>query len=110
MTIDENKFDDLADEILNHLLDVIDEKLGDQLEVDMENGMLTIEAKTGGQYIINKHGPNRQIWLSSPLSGASHYDFDAASRSWVDTRSGERLNPKLADELSLLTGTSFSLD
>ncbi len=110
MTIDESKFNGLAEATLNHLFDVIDDKLGDLLEVDMENGMLTIASETGGQYIINRHGPNRQIWLSSPLSGASHYDFDDTGQAWVDSRSGERLLPKLADELSRLTGASFILD
>ena len=110
MTIDVNKFNGLADETLDYLLDVIDEKLGDILEVDMENGMLTIDIESGGQYIINKHGPNRQIWLSSPLSGAFHYNFDAASETWVDSRGGEGLKPRLAGELSRLTGVPFSLD
>ncbi len=110
MTMDENQFDGLAEATLNHLLDVIDDELGDVLEVDMENGMLTIEAETGGLYIINKHGPNRQIWMSSPLSGASHYDFDEASQSWVDSRGEERLMTRLAGELSRMTGSSISLD
>ncbi|HER26212.1 MAG TPA: iron donor protein CyaY [Rhodospirillales bacterium] len=110
MTLDKNKFDGLANETLAHLLDVIDEKLGDVMEVDMENEMLTIDLENGGQYIINKHAPNRQIWLSSPLSGASHYDFDETGESWIDSRSGENLMPKLAAELARLSGMAFSLD
>jgi len=110
MTLDSGKFDGIADETLNRLLDVIDDKLGDQFEVDMENGMLTIETDTGGQYIINKHGPNRQIWLSSPISGASHYEFDENARAWVNTRGGESLTLKLSEELSGLANVAFSLD
>lgn len=110
MTIDDNLFGTLADETLNHLLDVIDDELGDVLEVDMENGMLTIEAASGGQYIINKHAPNRQIWLSSPASGASHYDYDEGKNAWIDSRDGESLTVRLSSELSALTETSFSLD
>ena len=110
MTLDIGNFDGIADETLNHLLDVIDDQLGDRFEVDMENGMLTIETDTGGHYIINKHGPNRQIWLSSPVSGASHYEFNEDSRSWVDTRSGESLTLKLSEELSGLAGVAFTLD
>jgi len=110
MTLDIGNFDSIADETLNRLLDVIDDKLGDRFEVDMENGMLTIETDTGGQYIINKHGPNRQIWVSSPVSGASHYQFNEVTRSWVDTRSGESLTLKLSEELSGLAKVAFSLD
>ena len=31
-----------------------------------------------GTWVVNKHAPTRQIWLSSPKSGARHYAFDAA--------------------------------
>ncbi len=110
MTIDVKQFDALADEILSRLLDAIDDELGDVLDVDMENGMLTIDAPSAGQYIINKHGPNRQIWMSSPASGASHYEFDAGQQAWTDTRSGEILTIKLASELSKLTDSAFNLD
>jgi len=110
MNTDDISFDTVADETLNRLLDAIDDKLGDLLEVDMENGMLTIEAASGGQYIVNKHAPNRQIWLSSPASGASHYNYDTAKKAWIDSRDGESLTVKLAAELSTLTATPFSLD
>ena len=110
MTIDENKFDTLAEQTLNHFLDTIDDALGDILDVDMDNGMLTIKAESGAQYIINKHGPNRQIWVSSPLSGASHYAFDETRGGWTDTRDGESLPARLAGELSQLAGVALSLD
>ena len=110
MTLDANQFDTLAGEMLDRMLDAIDDELGDVLDVDMENGMLTIETASGGQYIINKHGPNREIWLSSPASGASHYGYDAERRALIDTRSGENLTTKVADELSHLTDVAFSLD
>jgi len=45
---------------------------------------LNIKAPDVGSYVINKQPPNRQIWLSSPISGQKHYD-------WV-LQGGERLN------------------
>jgi frataxin len=46
------------------------------------------------------HRPNRQIWLSSPKSGAWHFDADpAVPGQWVATKGGERLHDLLAREL-----------
>lgn len=28
-----------------------------------------------GTYVINRQSPNKQIWLSSPISGPKRYDF-----------------------------------
>lgn len=109
MIIDENKFNTIAGKLLDRMFDVIDEQLGDRLVVDMENGMLTIETETGGQYVINKHAPDRQIWMSSPLSGASHYTYDEQKQAWIDSRDGVDLMTRLAGELSRLSGLSFRL-
>ena len=109
MTFDESAFEALADETLQRCMDHIDDALGDRLDVDLEGGILTIELESGGQYVINKHAPNRQVWLSSPVSGASHFEFDG--KTWVSTRDPATvLTRLLADELAAATGTAFSLD
>ncbi len=59
--------------------------------------------------MINKHKPNRQIWMSSPASGASHFDYSAEG-DWVETRGGGNLNRMLARELSAATGQSVHLE
>ena len=55
-------------------------------DADLREGVLTIELDSGGTYIVNKHAPNREIWVSSPKSGAWHFAFDAARNAWCDTR------------------------
>ncbi|MCP5373762.1 MAG: iron donor protein CyaY [Hyphomicrobiales bacterium] len=107
MTLDESTFESLADTTLAHLFDTIDEVLGDQIDVDLEGGILTLELDSGGQYVINKHAPNRQIWVSSPKSGASHYDH--RDGRWIGTRDGADLQTLLAAELAALTGTRVDL-
>ena len=52
-------------------------------------GILTVEGDDG-TWIVNKHAPTRQIWLSSPKSGARHYAFDAGSGQWRDTQGRRR--------------------
>jgi len=101
---DQSQFENAADDTLEHFMDVIDDILGDVLEVDFEGGMLTIELESGGQYIINKHNPSRQIWMSSPVSGASHFDLDTESGAWVNTRGAGKLSDMLSDELASATG------
>jgi len=107
--MDDSAFETLADKALSALMETVEETLGDYLDVDLQNGILTIEIDGGGEYVINKHVPNRQIWMSSPASGASHFDYDD-EMGWVSTRGGGRLAAMLSDELSAATGEEVDAD
>lgn len=109
MAISESEFEARADEILEHLMETLEKTLGDELDVDLEDGILSIELDSGGQYVINKHRPNRQIWMSSPASGASHFDYNADS-GWVATRGAGNLVQILAQELSAATGRNVQFE
>jgi frataxin len=106
---DESAFHAAADRTLAHLLERIEDSLGDELDVDLQGGILTIELASGGQYVVNKHAPNRQIWLSSPVSGAAHFGHERG-RGWISTRGGAALHELLAQELRAATGTFIELD
>ena len=41
----------------------------------LQQGVLTVRLGDFGTYVINKQTPNRQIWMSSPLSGPVRYDW-----------------------------------
>jgi frataxin len=110
VALDETLFHRLGDETIETLADVIDEALGDDMDVDLESGILTLELDSGEQFVINKHGPNRQIWMSSPVSGASHYDYDEDTESWRSTRGATTLHEQLATDLAVKTGQKISLD
>ncbi len=105
MGMDVSEFEDMADETLERLFDVIDAALGDEADVDFDNGILSVELKDSRQYVINKNAPVRQIWVSSPLSGASHYRFDTQSGTWVSTRSTDGLLAVLSGEFSKISVT-----
>ena len=47
----------------------LEEEIGRHEDADLQAGVLTIEGARG-TWLLNKHAPTRQIWLSSPLSGA----------------------------------------
>lgn len=54
-------------------------------DVEYQDGVLTITLEDERQYVINRHTPSRQIWLSSPLSGAGHFSHQENGR-WIDSK------------------------
>lgn len=41
----------------------------------VQAGVLNFAFPPIGTYVINKQPPNKQIWLSSPISGPKRYDY-----------------------------------
>ena len=88
----EQAFETLADSLL--------EALEEGLDGELQGGVLTVEGEAG-TWVINKHAATRQIWLSSPKSGARHYAFEQAKGLWQDTRGGADLLTTLSSELGV---------
>jgi len=106
--MDESRFSTLAGEMLERIADKVDEVLGEDIDVDLLGGILTLSLEAGGQYVINKHAPNREIWMSSPVSGAIHFAY--ADGSWISTREPRVvLDQVLAAELKAKFGVSVEL-
>ena len=97
MTIDESGFDTLAEQWLERLSRALEEA-SDDIDVELLGGVLTAELADGRTFVLNKHAPLRQLWLSSPLSGASH--FDHAEGSWRSTRGGRDLAATLVEDFA----------
>lgn len=97
--MDESTFHTLAGDVLELISETLDAVAGDDVECDLQDGVLTIEIEGTGHYVINKHTPNRQIWVSSPVSGASHFSHRGAG-GWVSTRGEETLLGLLSEEFS----------
>lgn len=104
------QFETLADGELQHLSERLEEALADDVDIELQGGILTLEFDDGSQYVINKHAASRQIWLSSPVSGAWHFDHDAARGAWTATRGGRPLRDLLAEELAARAGRPVALD
>jgi frataxin len=97
--------DQVFESAADSLLESLEEAIGAHVDAELQGGVLTVQAGAG-TWIVNKHAPTRQIWLSSPKSGAHHYAFEAASGLWQDTRGGPDLLASLAAELDVaLEGT-----
>ena len=84
-----------AKKTLDELFSIV-EKDFNNYDVDFEDENLVIqtldEKKT---FIISIHDPSSQIWLSSPISGAHHFEKDKNSFNWISTRDNNIMLHKL---------------
>jgi frataxin len=79
----------------------------------IQAGVLTLSTQQG-DYVLNKQPPNKQIWLSSPISGPKRYDWvilgdhhdqkegtEAGIGEWIYLRDGSGLSDLMKKELGL---------
>ncbi|KAJ3479178.1 hypothetical protein NLI96_g9242 [Meripilus lineatus] len=89
---------------MEHLLDSLEQILDDinnpDYEVEYSSGVLTLKLGDEGTYVINKQPPNKQIWLSSPISGPKRYDFVEQQDDWLYSRDSRSMGDLLNSELS----------
>jgi frataxin len=78
-------FLELAEKTLKNLQDQLDSLL-DEEDVDHNGGSLSIQKENGKTHLLSIHTPTEQLWLSSPISGASHYTYDPTLPGWRSTR------------------------
>jgi frataxin len=107
--MDASQFESRADATLARLEQALEAAAGDGLDAELVGGILTLELEDGGIYQINKHSPNREIWLSSPVSGAWHFAWHDGDGVWRSTRGAERLEDLLGRELSEALGEVIAL-
>ena len=73
---------------------------------------MTIRVPDKGTYVLNKQPPNKQIWLSSPISGPKRYDWcvigdgqhdkeGTADGRWVYSRDGSTLDQLILEEMGI---------
>jgi frataxin len=105
--MDESEFHALAGATLEALMDRIDEVAAHVLEAALIDEVLTITREDDSQYVLNRHTINRELWLSSPKSGAGHYVYDKVAKAWTDRRRGRDLYALLENELSAAAGCSL---
>ena len=88
--MDASQFESRADATLARLEQALEASAGDGLDIELVGGILTLELEAGGIYQINKHSPNREIWLSSPVSGAWHFAWQTRPGGGSGARPGAR--------------------
>lgn len=75
----------------------------EDLDVQLGDGLVTIEFDDGARFVVNRQSGAHQIWLAAGAR-AWHYSWDPATGRWVDDRDGHRLEERLADVVSAKLG------
>jgi len=102
--MNEMEYHKLADEALANITQKLEKADEDGvIELEMEGGMVTIALESGKQFIVSKHAPTRQLWLSSPLSGGLHFSYDEAQKDWR-LPDAKKLTAVLFSELAQIAG------
>ena len=85
--IEESAFIALTDRVLETIGTALDAAEND-LDWSENDGVLTIECADGSRVIVNRHLPNRELWVAARSGG---FHFRAEGGAWRDTKSGEEL-------------------
>ncbi|KAG9234552.1 mitochondrial iron uptake protein [Amylocarpus encephaloides] len=112
VTIEE--YHELSDKYIDQLVEKLEAlaEQSEEIDCDYSAGVLNFTFPPHGSYVINKQPPNKQIWLSSPVSGPKRYDFVMSSEGqdakegtgtgdWVYLRDGSSLNEVLRTEIGI---------
>lgn len=97
--MNDTEFEMQADAQITRLCDALEvaDEQGD-IELETDTGMISVVASGAKTWLVSKHGPSKQLWLSSPFSGGLHFDYDAASNKWK-LNDGRSLSDVLFGEL-----------
>jgi frataxin len=105
--------DRTIDVVLNECEKIVDLLDDDNNEFDYKyaEGVINIEFGSSiGTFVLNKQTPNRQLWLSSPISGPNRYDFDHAAQQWQSNRDQHSLQELLETEFTDIVKNDFTFD
>ncbi|THH27020.1 hypothetical protein EUX98_g7166 [Antrodiella citrinella] len=97
------------EQLLDSLEGLLDNVSNPEYEVEYHSGVLTLKLGDKGTYVINKQPPNKQIWLSSPVSGPKRYDYVIEQDEWVYGRDGQSMGDLLNQEISSALGEELDL-
>jgi CyaY protein len=87
---DESAFVAATERVLRTIGAALDDADSD-VDWSENDGVLTIECGDG-RIIVNRHVPNREVWVAARSGG---FHFSARDGAWRDTRSGEELSAAL---------------
>jgi iron-sulfur cluster assembly protein CyaY len=99
----ESEFNELADAVFRHIEETIDNS-DTGIDYDSNGTVLEIEFANGSKIIVNRHVPNREIWLAAK-SGGFHYAWQDGR--WFSQRDGSELFTKLGELVQNGTGAKF---
>ena len=95
----EDEYNNIANQLLDDILEKLEfeEDSRDSYEVNASGDGVIHVVQPAGTWVLNKQTPSRQIWLSSPLTGPTHYKL--AGDEWVCTKDDHRMVDRLREQL-----------
>lgn len=100
----ENEFNELADAVFQRIEQTLDSSDAG-IDYDSNGTVLEMEFEDGSKLIVNRHVPNREIWLAAK-SGGFHYALQTGR--WVSQRDGSELFGKLGELVQLGCGEAIA--
>lgn len=77
--------------------------LREEMDVDFSGDVLNVMLGERGTFVLNKQAPNKQLWLSSPLSGPLRYDYSIGEAAWINHRDAcDNLLVRLSQDIERL--------
>jgi CyaY protein len=101
----ESAFLDLTDHLLDSLQNALDDAALD-VDYQLNGGVLEIEFESGAKIIVNRHVPNREIWVAAK-SGGFHFSLNDDGQ-WINRRDQAELYGFLSTLIAQGCGESFS--
>jgi CyaY protein len=108
VTMTETEFIALADRTLARIGEALDAALATSdadIDWSLNDGILEVECEDGSKVIVNRHVPNREIWVAA-RSGGFHFRIDGSA--WRDTRNGTELGAEVARLLEEQAGVRIA--
>lgn len=99
----ESEFTRQADIVFTRIENTLDAG-ADDIEYSFNGSVLEMEFDDDSKIIVNRHMPNREIWVAA-RSGGFHYGFKDGQ--WLSQRDGSELFGKL-NELLHLSGSTHT--
>jgi CyaY protein len=103
--MNESEFKEQADEVFERIESAIDASDAD-IEYDSNGTVLEMEFADGSKVIVNRHVPNKEIWLAAK-SGGFHYAM--TDGRWFSQRDGSELFAKLAELIQIGSGKKLDI-
>ena len=99
--MDETLYHTIADATLMHCFDQLEQAYDNGAidELELDGGILTVVTPERKTFLLSKHGPSRQLWLASPVSGGLHFSYAEGEHYW-QLSDGRKLYEVLRSELA----------
>eukprot|EP00477_Mikrocytos_mackini_P001788 GAHX01001936.1.p1 GENE.GAHX01001936.1~~GAHX01001936.1.p1 ORF type:complete len:127 (+),score=25.64 GAHX01001936.1:58-438(+) len=91
-------YNDVVDSCLTNIYETFFNNKSSKLkQLEFNGDVLKINVQDKGTWLFNKHQTSRQLWVSSPITGAARYNYSPDFDVWLNQK--DYKNPNLIKEL-----------